>query len=519
MTLTGRIEKLYFGVKSILLAPLVVWTYLYCDQRLINQFTLMLLVYVLINMLLIWFSVKKWIRGSGIYLPLTSIDVLFFFFSMVYYGTAAEHMYIMFYFLIGLLSVFRPAANVALAAIAFSVTYVTAALIIPEPHLIKDIALRTFYIWLTGALGYLISRFVRSSEKKLLKTLDVLNERTWELESSQAMLENMYETTRALAAILDIHELLKEVLNVAKETLRVRKCRILLVDQSNKSLAIYAELAEKKNTIFNPPRAVSERIPGDITTHMAATYSERLIIGQDKSTRVLELPLISHAKVLGLLQIEPPDNQSYPDKERKNFTILANAAAVAIDNALLHMKMQELTVIDELTGLYNFRYFGNKLSDEIRRADRYHQPLSILMVDVDHFKQINDTQGHQTGNIILQEIVSLIKRSVRDVDIVARYGGEEFVVLLPQTEMKNATIIAERMRRTIEKSYFTNSQGQRDIRATVSIGVAIYPDENISSEQLMEKVDKAMYYSKREGRNRVTKASDLSGNATKVAHE
>jgi two-component system cell cycle response regulator len=170
---------------------------------------------------------------------------------------------------------------------------------------------------------------------------------------------------------------------------------------------------------------------------------------------------------------------------------------------LLHMKMQELTIIDELTGLYNYRYFRLKLTDEIRRADRYHQPLSILMIDVDHFKKINDSQGHQTGNIILQEIVSIIKRSVRDVDIVARYGGEEFMVVLPQTSLRNALVIAERMRKGMEESFFTNAQGQRDIKTTISIGVAIYPDGVTSAEQLLDKVDRAMYKAKRDGRNKV----------------
>jgi diguanylate cyclase (GGDEF)-like protein len=110
------------------------------------------------------------------------------------------------------------------------------------------------------------------------------------------------------------------------------------------------------------------------------------------------------------------------------------------------IKMQDLTIIDELTGLFNYRYFKNKLSDEMRRAERYNQPMGLLMIDIDHFKKLNDTQGHQTGNIILQELASVLKQAVRDVDIVARYGGEEFMVILPQTDLSKAQIIAERIR-------------------------------------------------------------------------
>jgi diguanylate cyclase (GGDEF)-like protein len=322
------------------------------------------------------------------------------------------------------------------------------------------------------------------------------------------MLENMYETTRTLSSILDLEQLLNEILNVARDVLQVSKCSILLVESSGYNLCIYAQLNFRKKDIFNPPKIIPGKNPGDLASHMAASYNEKLIIGGDRSKRLLELPLISHGKVLGLLQIEPQQNQEIGEKDRKNFTILANSTAIAIDNALLHMKMQELTVIDELTGLYNYRYFRLKLTDEIRRADRYHQPLSILMIDVDHFKKINDSQGHQTGNIILQEIVSIIKHSVRDVDIVSRYGGEEFMVLLPQTAIKHALSIAERMRAYVEKSFFTNSQGQRDIRATVSIGAVIYPDGVASAEQLLIKVDQAMYQAKNSGRNRVCSISN-----------
>jgi diguanylate cyclase (GGDEF)-like protein len=186
--------------------------------------------------------------------------------------------------------------------------------------------------------------------------------------------------------------------------------------------------------------------------------------------------------------------------------MFANSTAMAIDMARLHKKMQNLTVIDELTGLYNYRFFGSKLTDEIRRSDRYHQKMSLLMIDIDHFKEVNDSQGHQTGNIILQEIANVIKQSVRDVDIVARYGGEEFMVILPQTDLHDAKSIAERIRTQVENSYFSDAQGQRQIKVTVSIGVAIYPDGVLSANQLLEKVDQAMYLAKNQGRNRTCMA-------------
>jgi diguanylate cyclase (GGDEF)-like protein len=130
-------------------------------------------------------------------------------------------------------------------------------------------------------------------------------------------------------------------------------------------------------------------------------------------------------------------------------------------------------------------------------------------MDLDHFKDINDAYGHQTGNIVLREVAGVIKQCIRDVDIVARYGGEEFVVILPQTGDHDALTIAERIRSTIEKYYFSNARGQRDIQMTVSIGVASYPDGVRTLEQLIEKVDKALYQAKAAGRNCIHVAEDF----------
>jgi diguanylate cyclase (GGDEF)-like protein len=125
------------------------------------------------------------------------------------------------------------------------------------------------------------------------------------------------------------------------------------------------------------------------------------------------------------------------------------------------------------------------------------------MLDLDHFKGINDRFGHQTGNIILREVSDIISHCVRDIDVVARYGGEEFVVILPQTDEEDALVIASRIRETVEKNNFADSQGYREIRITVSIGVATYPDGVHSLDQLLENVDKALYRAKADGRNLV----------------
>ena len=504
MIIGSKIEKIYFAAKALAIGPFIVWTYLDGNRVYQDfQFVIFLLAYLVINLIMYRLTARRWIRGTNMLFSLSFVDALFLYFSIQLDSGVYNHLYLTYYPLIALVSLYLPIRKVVAIALAFSISYLFSVINQLQGEFLMSITLRTLYIWFTGGIAGIISFYMNSSERKLLKTLDILNERTWELESSQAVIENMYEITRALSTILDLRQLLSEVLNIADGHLQVRKCAILLPEKSGKNLQLHAELFKGKKTLYDPPIVVSEKKTDEIISDRSWNSSRVLRRSDQAQFQLFEVPLISHGKVMGLLQLQPLRKGDFSDKERKNLTIFANSTAVAIDNAIMHMRMQELTIIDELTGLYNYRYFRSKLIDEIRRTDRYHLHLSILMVDIDHFKALNDSQGHQSGNLILQEIAGVIKHSVRDVDIAARYGGEEFMVILPQTSLKDALTIAERIRAQIEKTYYTNSQGQRDLRATVSVGVAVYPDGVFSAAQLLEKVDQALYMAKRQGRNKV----------------
>lgn len=161
------------------------------------------------------------------------------------------------------------------------------------------------------------------------------------------------------------------------------------------------------------------------------------------------------------------------------------------------------TITDELTGAYNFRYFQEMLKRETGRALRHERPSSLLIVDIDHFKNYNDSQGHEMGNVILKTIAQMIKETLRAEDILARYGGEEFAILLPDTRREQALIAAERLRVAIETASLPGSNKQPLGRITVSIGGAACPDDAQTSQALFEKADKALYQAKSQGRNRV----------------
>ena len=173
-----------------------------------------------------------------------------------------------------------------------------------------------------------------------------------------------------------------------------------------------------------------------------------------------------------------------------------------METAQLHKRTEELTVIDELTETYNYRYFVQKLEEEKRRAIRYDQPLSLIMVDIDWFKKLNDSYGHEVGNMVLKELSGIVKLCIRDVDIFTRYGGEEFAIILPQTPLKEASVIGERIREHVEKKVFDAGKLGK-LRITVSVGARSYPENGKAEEELLAVTDQALYRAKGEGRNLV----------------
>lgn len=162
--------------------------------------------------------------------------------------------------------------------------------------------------------------------------------------------------------------------------------------------------------------------------------------------------------------------------------------------------------LDSLTGLYNHRFFQERLGEEVKRSERHTRPLALLLLDIDHFKEFNDTHGHMTGDAVLREVSRLLLESSRVEDIVARYGGEEFAMILPETACEGAGVFADRVKRTFESSRLAERDLPRDMKITVSIGVAGWAVES-TKESLLEAADQALYRAKREGRNRVCVAA------------
>jgi diguanylate cyclase (GGDEF)-like protein len=188
---------------------------------------------------------------------------------------------------------------------------------------------------------------------------------------------------------------------------------------------------------------------------------------------------------------------------------LFNFAFQAFHTISLHSELTRLATTDGLTGLYNHRMFQERLTEEIMRAKRYKRKLFILMIDIDHFKKFNDTYGHQTGDEVLKTVARIIKDNTRSIDFSARYGGEEFVIILPDTDCKNALTVAERLRKAVENFPFILKDGTKT-NITISIGISCYPEDSTEKDDLIKKADKALYHAKQTGRNRTVLYRDIN---------
>jgi diguanylate cyclase (GGDEF)-like protein len=221
------------------------------------------------------------------------------------------------------------------------------------------------------------------------------------------------------------------------------------------------------------------------------------------------VPIYSHDKILGVLALYRTDpRKHFADQELEMVTFLAEQGGTAIENVLLHEEAQRLSITDGLTGIWNRRYFQMQFRQVLATAARFNRTFSVLMLDLDHFKRINDTYGHRRGDEVLVEFAQRVTTMVREVDTFARYGGEEFACLLTETDINGAMITAEKIREAVARDPLGSADGT-PLHLTVSIGIAAYPEHGDSFLGLVEAADRALYRAKQTGRNQVCIAERL----------
>ncbi len=320
-------------------------------------------------------------------------------------------------------------------------------------------------------------------------------------------LSTLYEVGKAISSELDFRKLQNMILEIVVKVIKAEKGSLMMLDDAEKTLTIGVAVGLSEEIARDTKLEVGESVAGWVVKNKKPLFVNNVETDQTFQTikkknirtgTLMSVPLTVKDKILGTLNVSKSTPDSFSERDFELFVNLANQAAIAIDNARLY----RYAVTDEMTRLYNHRYFQQRLDEEIQRADRYENHVSLIILDVDHFKSFNDTYGHPEGDRVLKTVARLIEKNVREIDIPARYGGEEFVVICPEKSGEGSLIPAERIRTAIE-GYDFRINGEH-VPIKVSLGVCCYPDAASSKADLIQKADAALYFSKENGRNRAS---------------
>jgi len=227
------------------------------------------------------------------------------------------------------------------------------------------------------------------------------------------------------------------------------------------------------------------------------------VAGFSETQSELCVPLIFFGEKLGVLALDSARKNAFEIDDLQPLESVADICAAAIQNASYFDRMKQLAYVDGLTGIHNRRYFEMRIVEELERAGRFQGRMSVIMVDIDNFKRVNDEFGHLLGDEVLRLVAGILKQQLRKSDLLCRYGGEEFALVVPETTGENAVRVAEKLRRQVENHHFPGVPRP----VTISCGVADYPTHGISRDEVVAAADNALYTAKQTGRNRVASAS------------
>ena len=349
-----------------------------------------------------------------------------------------------------------------------------------------------------------------------IKTCRLYEQRKREKEDLDKTLQNLsllYSIGKAMNYISDLKKLLQFILSQAIEITSAEKGSIMLYDPEKDRLVIRvlagladSEYQEKVNNSeiqcrsFKPGEGIAGRVYMTARPMIVNNIQDDDLFIESETSFVKSIaciPMVVYSDVIGVINVtNKRDGQDFSDEDLQMLKAVADQAAVAVNKA----QLWDMAVTDSLTGLYVRRYFMAKLQEEIRRAERYNKVISIVMADLDRFKNINDTYGHDAGDKVLQAIGKFFQNNIREVDILARYGGEEFVLMIPEADQEAAYALSERLREKFSRIEFDNLP-----QITISLGIATYPFDGTELEDLIKKADAAMYAAKQAGRNKVVK--------------
>lgn len=377
---------------------------------------------------------------------------------------------------------------------------------------------------------------VRSQAREIraLERIEGLLDRSRELETENRCLREKVEELRTfwtlsktLSVTLNMDELLRLTLHLIGRSLHVDAYSLMLLEHGMNRLTVRAAFGLPESGDQGLSLSLGEGISGLVAqtgqamlvadVSAESRFIEGTAFGQVRGSFVCVPLRIKGGEILGVLNAHRPDPQEFTGADLDQFQAVANQVAAALENAQLYQRTKELSSRDDLTGLFNRRSFFENLEKEVQRARRYRRAFSVLMLDLDHFKNYNDTHGHLKGDDVLKELARLLLTNTRRADVVARYGGEEFVIILPEISKQGAAVVAEKIRAAVEQSPFYGRSKQPGGRVTVTLGLATYPVDSEDGVELVDVADRAMYAGKQQGGNRVNVTADRVPTPTPAA--
>jgi diguanylate cyclase (GGDEF)-like protein len=350
-----------------------------------------------------------------------------------------------------------------------------------------------------------VSRQYEAVNRELYAAMSKLDLQLMDIEQAKKKISALYRITKIVQKTVNKQEVLNEILNGITQEFGFASVAIMLFDGDLQALTVEAERGQGRSrggrhNLTEEKQIVREAV---FTRELVYDAEDGTSAQNDKRVTEVAVPLLFNASVLGVLEVETTKERILQPYDLDLLRSLAGQIAMTIAHAAYVAKVEREASTDGLTGLYNRRFFIATLKREFSRAFRFNRPLSLFMIDIDYFKNYNDTNGHLMGDQVLISVANLIKSHCREVDCVVRYGGEEFAVLLPETTADEAYFIAERVRTAVEGYPFPNRQTQPGGKVTVSIGIASAPQQASTYSELVDFADMALYSVKRSIKNQV----------------
>ncbi len=329
-------------------------------------------------------------------------------------------------------------------------------------------------------------------------------------------LEILFEVSRMIQTTLSKDEVLEKLLDLIQQAIPYQNATAFLWSERHSHLVPAAQRGHQVDLIHGVRFDHGLGFSGWVAKQKRPMLLSELHCGRRSDDSVIgsfmSVPLVVQGELIGVLNVSHPRPKTFHEDHLRLLTLIGGQAAATIQRLLLYEEMRRLAITDDLTNLCNRRHFLERLQSELDRARRYAVPFSLMFLDIDNFKELNDSFGHQVGDRVLAELGAILKHWARSSDLVARYGGEEFVVLLPMTEKPRALLAAERLRTRIQRHTF-----YRRKKLTVSAGVAGFPMDGDTVDRLLGCVDEALYMAKKTGRNRTCSFGEPMVGATAAA--